>query len=808
VEESAEGSEEGQAGPTRRLTGRRAGAALAALDRHSLAVELAAATLVALWLTRNFWLPGRYVVGFDTVAYSGPNMEVTLDAWRAGRLPLWNELIFGGVTHLGNPQAGSLYPAKVLGLLLDTNRAMGVLVAVHVVLLGTGTVLFVRRLRCRAPAGFTAAFVLTASGAVLTRAVQFEQILVLAWAPLLLLAITTVVDSPRRSWGAMAGTAVVVAMVLLAGHPQIAYQLVVVAAVWTVALVAVVLRQRRSLRHPSGLTQSAGHGGDLVGPLVLRQRRSLRHPSGLTQSSETEVRAPKWSWRRLLDLAAAVGAGVAVAAPQLVAAGAATRDSEIGIGRSLTELESPALATRPGYLAQVLFGTVRHLEQDVFAGGFESIGYVGVAGAFLAVVGLVVACRDRARRPLGIAVAGLAVVGVVWALGPRTPVFTAAYDWLPGFDLARASARWLDVTALCVAIGAGWAVDAIRRRIDLRVPVAIGAALLLAALLLGAFDVVLTPGRRVVFAWVVAGVVVVVALTVLAARRPTLAVTAVVVVAAVELIGTTSVSPIDVLTSSTPFDDLPAGPAGELRGLDGLSVALTDDAFGDPAYLVAGFRPNTNVLAEVRSLDGYDGGVQITKRFAALGESLGSDADPALPLRNKLPAPLDPELAASLGVRWAVLDNGRDAIAQLPGWQPTELRDETFTVWENPAWIGDAVLTPASAGDAAAVPSSQPSPERIVVDVTGVADTAGHLVVHRQTAAGWHVDVDGQDVPLREEGGFFLAVDVPSGAEQVTFTYRPRWVTPTLVVSTIGALTVVLMSLMWLIRGDILKRRH
>ncbi len=117
-----------------------------------------------------------------------------MDSWRAGRLPLWNEYIFGGVTHLGNPQTGALYPPKVIGLFFDTNRAMGVLVAAHLVLLAVGMVLLVRRLGCRPPAGFAAALVVCANGAVLTRTTQFEQILVFAWLPLLLLGVTAILE--------------------------------------------------------------------------------------------------------------------------------------------------------------------------------------------------------------------------------------------------------------------------------------------------------------------------------------------------------------------------------------------------------------------------------------------------------------------------------------------------------------------------------------------------------------------------------------------------------------------------------------
>ena len=80
MEEGAEGSEEGQTGTSS--------------GRLSAAAPFVLVTVVGLWLTRSFWFPGRYVVGFDTYAYSGPNLEVTERALRNWRLPILNDLIF------------------------------------------------------------------------------------------------------------------------------------------------------------------------------------------------------------------------------------------------------------------------------------------------------------------------------------------------------------------------------------------------------------------------------------------------------------------------------------------------------------------------------------------------------------------------------------------------------------------------------------------------------------------------------------------------------------------------------------------
>jgi uncharacterized membrane protein YfhO len=67
--------------------------------------------------------------------------------------------------------------------------------------------------------------------------------------------------------------------------------------------------------------------------------------------------------------------------------------------------------------------------------------------------------------------------------------------------------------------------------------------------------------------------------------------------------------------------------------------------------------------------------------------------------------------------------------------------------------------------------------------------------------------VDGRRAPLLESDGFFLAVDVPAGARTVVFSYRPRWVAPSLAVSTLGAVGVLVMSVLWMMRGRALKRR-
>ena len=249
MEAGAESSEEGQAGTRSvRLTDATRSVRLTAAAPYIIVA------MVGLWLTRSFWFPGRYVVGFDTYAYSGPNLEVTERAFRQGHLPILNDLIFGGVPHLGNPSAAALYPPNLLTMVMGTNRAMGVIVAAHVLLLGVGMLVLARRLGL-SPIGATAAGVIAlAAGSTLTKTVQFEQILVLAWIPILLIVIHAVIISDRP-WRAVAGLSATTAAILLAGHPQLVYQAGVLAGA---AVLASAAREAGKARSGESVLAAAG----------------------------------------------------------------------------------------------------------------------------------------------------------------------------------------------------------------------------------------------------------------------------------------------------------------------------------------------------------------------------------------------------------------------------------------------------------------------------------------------------------------------------------------------------------------------
>lgn len=778
MEAGAEGSEEGQAGAhSVRLTD---------ASRRTRLIAAAPYTVVALaglWLTRSFWFPGRYVVGFDTYAYSGPNLEVTERALRQGHLPILNDLIFGGVPHLGNPSAAALYLPNLLTMVMGTNRAMGVIVAAHVLLLGFGMLVLARRLGL-IPIGATgAALVAMAAGSTLTKTVQFEQILVLAWIPVLLIAIHAVITSDRP-WRAVAGLSATTAAILLAGHPQLVYQAGVLA------------------------------GAAVIGFAIDGHR-----------------------WRRFGHVAGGVALGVLIAGPQLVAVLHATADSAITGGRDIEALRSPALSLPTEYLARALLGTVQNRDPAEFASGFESIAFLGVVVAMLVVIGVVALLRSRTARPWTIALGLVALLALVWATGPRSILFRLAFDVVPGFDLARASSRWLVIVVLVAALFAGAGVEALWRGVE-RVQFTSTAIAAVVVVVLLALGVVVTADRRSAAIWAVTAIaaLALIAANTFAPRIMRATAIGLLGLASLEL-GVMSLHSIpQKMTTDVAFTSHRSATTDFLADVDaGFTVALTDD--GRPEeYQVPGMRPNANVLHGVASIDGYDGGVQITQRWADALRRFQPDPPTELPLRNSLTLPIEPEPLGRLGVRYILLDLARPPADFIPGWTGPVAADDLFEVWENPSWVGDAVAwssaivsddpaeqlrsdrssvaESALVADASQVVSCaadcapvgvavrRERPEHIAVSLE--FDRGTVVSVAQQALPGWSATIDGDDVDVVEVDGIFLGAAVPPGEHELVFTYRSPWLAATLVL----ALLAIAATIALVITDTVIGRRR
>lgn len=759
-----------------------------AVARHRLfpSVVIVAA---GLWLTRNYWLPGRYVIAFDTYTYSGPNSVITAEAVRHWRLPLINEFIFGGATHFGNPQNGVMYPPRLLTAFVETNRAMGYLVAVHVVWLGWGMRRFLRSLAVGEVGAVFASVALMMSGAVLTKAGQFEQIIVVAWLPWLLLAILRVMEPVGETMGIpaigrrVAVLALVTAAVCSAGHPQMTYE-IAVASVFFVITLALIERHRTSSWRRAG--------------------------------------------RRFLGVAAGVGLGTLVVIPQLWASLLATRDSQLSSGRDLESLETSSLALTVRASARALLGSIRQVSPDMFVGSFEAVSYVGVTVGLLALFGFVSVGRGRNGQVWLYGFGILGLFSLIMALGPRTFLFRWAFAMVPGFDLGRVSARWLVISTFVLCVAAAVGLENLKRRVPRSSVMVVSGAAVVGFVFV--FGVTNLPDRFTLVSWLVLAALVVGVLAV--ASRTTSGRSWSIVVVALAICEMYAISlpwhsPVE--PAGKPFTEVRSDLSDWLSTQSGYTVALTED-FGPIDEIIQGLRPNTNVLLGIRSIDGYDGGVQVTKRWSdALGR-FSVEPDPELPLRSAVRSPLDPGVAARTGIRFVLVDRRRiDPVVGI-GWGSPTRSEGIYDLYENPEWQGEARVWGAARAfrrseiqavlrgggvdaDVALVESPLEKlpetcrapcdePDLIVVrerpekvSISGEFTRPSLVTFPMQAGPGWEAAVDGIDSPVVPLDGLFLGTEVPAGRHTIVFEYRPAWLMPTVIVSVLA-----LMVNLWLIR--------
>ena len=150
-------------------------------------------------------------------------------------LPLWNPYFGGGQPLGADPLAALFYPPTHLVHFFSLRDYYLVLILGHLVFAGLGMLLLARRAvgLPRLPA-LVAAISYMATPALLAHlgAGHVTIVQTVAWYPWLALACWATVREPRR-WGALLG--ICIALILLAGHPQMAYYgllMTVILAAW------------------------------------------------------------------------------------------------------------------------------------------------------------------------------------------------------------------------------------------------------------------------------------------------------------------------------------------------------------------------------------------------------------------------------------------------------------------------------------------------------------------------------------------------------------------------------------------------
>ncbi len=358
------------------------------------------------------------------VVDSQPGNDLTRQFWTlhlaiarsmslTGHLPEWDDRGFGGRPLVGNPQAGLFYPPVWLAWLIPAPAVLGWITLGHLIWGGWGVQRLTRMIGLSPSAGMVAAgcFLLNPYVIAQTYEGHYPHVWAASWYPW---AFAALIGISRGSKTAGLGMAVCLAAVVLAGHPQEGYYLVLILASWA---------SLDLIRHAS--------------------QRGFR--AGLMPITAI------WAGTAALTL----GLVAVEVIPAALVQGWTLRSARLPV--NLASRYHPLLINAWQIVNPLaLAGPADYFGPDNY---WETVLGIGLIPALLALVGATWT-RDRTRVRAWIILA----VGAVWfASGRKLGLFSVMYEWVPGIDRFRVSSRSLFLASLACAVLAGAGVDALAR---------------------------------------------------------------------------------------------------------------------------------------------------------------------------------------------------------------------------------------------------------------------------------------------------------------------------------------------------------
>lgn len=771
--------------------------------RPEVAAELGALGALLIAFLLFFWRP---LLTAAEVPNGGGDLNsffFPLHAFAASQiaqeiLPLWNPFLHGGMPQLANFQAGTLYPPNLIAYLLFrpfTYAALERMALGHYLIASLGAYAVVRSLGAGRLGAIAGGIVFPYSGFMVAHLGHYSMLSVVAWLPLLFLAIRLTVL--RSSWLWAAGLAVIIFLMATGGHQQALLYSAIAGGVWWAFWVLV--------RH--GLIGEIPRpvlGSALDAPVVERPR------------SLTGLSRPLLADAARTGCAAAIGLGLA--APMILPS---LQLAQLSVRSPLSFEQASEFSVEPIALVQFILPKVFGSNPTDYWGPFsngEIWVYAGIVTLVLAAIALVVH-----PSPPRIFLAGLVVFSVLFALGPATPLHGWFFRFAPFFNLIRAPARAYVVTDLALALLAAYGVSEIAARsrswperlegvlrISLRALLA-ALALLIAfvlplfySLILGVNDpsnrpVIAVDNLNLLVLWLALTTVLLWA--VLRGRLGGAAAG----IAAIALLGT------DLFSATASFNPTPNDLVVGYRHPQVVDYLRQQLSVSGPFRIEATAGSWQPDLAAVVGLDDVGGLYDPMEPAGYEAARQAAVANRALPLHDLL------------NVRYLVTDDK----AASPGAKFTAVlrSNDGLVVWENRAampraWLAyqaqqvdlQSALAAIRAPDfnprttlylTGALPTATPDGQGTAtvarytaneVYVRVETDRAAYLVLADTNYPGWQVFIDGQAAPLATADGLFRATSVPAGTHQMVFRFQPPIVRLSAGVSLVGLLGLIALT--------------
>jgi len=757
------------------------GVHLRRLDAKAAGYLLAGAAFVIAWVILCWpWLSGSVTIPFDAKAHFQAQVEFLARAIHSGQSPFWNHNVFAGSPQVADPQSLIFSPAILLALLspAPSFRMVDAFVLLHLLVAGFAVLMFFRDRGWHPAGGLLAALVFAFGASAAWRVQHIGQIESLAF---FAVAFWLTARMLQRN-SAWAGVCAGLASGLMVLEPD----------------------------------QVAMLGGYVLIGMVVAHWLS---------GGWVALRAS------LVPIALASLAGLAVITVPLLWTwlfAEATTRPEISLGVATSGSLHPA-SLLTAFVGD-LFGAKS--PQVDFWGPYLNPNWVkdlalsqNMAQVYIGALPMLLLIApgltrgwlwDRAIRPLTL----LFLFMVLYALGRYTPLFEAAYDYLPGVKMFR---RPADATFLIGALGAVLSGYVLHRmltaeNISFRRDLAIGAAAVLAAVL-GAILLSRNEGHLgdawqpvlAAVAWFGAAIILLLALQ---RWRGALG-----PVAAIALV--TGVVASDLGANNGPNEStaLPPQLYDVLRPTTrNQTIALLKQLTAQPAgsprrdrveLLGMGFEwPNAGMIHGFDHTLGYN-----PLRLEDFSEAVGTGDGIARPADRKF-TPLFPSyhsrLANLLGLRYIASPVPIEQVDHTLKSGDLKLlaRTKQGFIYENPhalprvQFVGGWALAdfesmklsghwPETDPEQTVLLDTEPpvaTPEgpaavqaevklvryrNTVVEIEVTSPAAGFVVLNDIWHPWWSAQVDGVDSEILRANVLFRAVQVPAGRHKVVFSFHP-----------------------------------
>lgn len=746
------------------------------LSKHSFCLPYMPVVAAPFILFAPVYLRGQ------ALFWGTPSMQFVPWWWWAfetvknGSLPLWNPQLGMGAPLVANYQSALFYPPNWLYLLLAAVGGKGALawgmapiVALHLIWAGIGMILLVRKLELGVLAQAVAGLAFSLSGYLVARAGFLSITSTVSWMPWIILGVHQLTSTAsqfkndlelsaksRRMIQSIIGLALAIGMMLLAGHAQTAWYILVLSGVWLL-----YVGRNNIFSSIGGFALAGFMGVSLASVQLLPTAEYLlqSHRAGAVDF-EFAMTYSFWPWRIL-----------GLIAPDLFG--------------------NPALGNYWGYAA--------FWEDAIYIGLLPLTWAFSILATFFK------------RRGLPRLLSVLLPVILLLALGDNTPVFPWLYRNIPTFDMFQAPTRWMIIFVFALSLLAAYGVQSWHRPVSRKLYwTRLGSAGALAITIgsaLGWFllrdsadlERLATMVRAMAMAglWAFGTGV----LSLLAPAKDTSqekkTVWQWVVVAWVGLdllVAGWGLNPgIDLsfysMPSPLPDSAIPLGdgrvfmPEDDERQIKFERFFRFDTFQNEENWksLRNSMLPNLFLLDSISSANNFD--PLVPYRFARWMETYNdAETDVQSHLLNLMNVNLvmkvvndqAPGISMTRSptegiLRWyscaLVASDSQDALALVTGSQT----DKRFIILENVDTVSSDECVDSEDHHHEIV---EWKPDRLVVDVSG--NEQGWLFWSETLYPSWQTIIDGKPVDTFSANYLFQAVQVPAGASRVEFLYRPR----------------------------------